>query len=38
MFLLPIATAVAVTVTKGGLVKAGIAAGTIIYNVCKKED
>ena len=38
MVLLPIVTAVAVTATKGGLIKAGIAAGTIIYNVCKDED
>ena len=38
MILLPIATALTVTATKGGLIKAGIAAGTIIYNVCKDED
>ena len=38
MVLLPIVTTLAVTATKGGLIKAVIAAGTIIYNVCKDED
>ncbi len=37
MVLLPIVTTLAVIVTKGGLIKAGIAAGTIIYNVCKED-
>ena len=36
MFLIPVATTIAVTVAKVGLIKAGLVAGTIIYNVCKK--
>ena len=37
MFLIPIAAALTVTATKAGLIEAGIAAGTILYNVCKED-
>lgn len=36
MFFIP-AAALAVTVTKAGLIHAGLTAGTIIYKVCKKD-